>query len=339
MFKRVCAALTAVLLLVCLAACDSGTRSGQALDTGWILRGDAAGTGESENWHKGFTEDNDVSADTVWYANTFAASLVKGDRVVLSLCDLGDAATVWLNGHQVDTRDNAMGDYLVDVTDTVKRVGTNTLVIRAGVGAAVARTTLAVRPAVMVAQIATNSDAAGSMQVRVTLDNAEDETPVVLTAVLTALDTGKVMTRQVSQVQAMPGVGVHEMTLSVDDAAFWDLSQPYLYDLTVTVASASSKEEWTDSVYESVGFKSPTLVSVSGTLVELEKTVMQDEAAMRDFVNRARATGVEVVYPLGQPTQALLDYADEIGMLVITDTVSNHVSAISVDMTGSVTEE
>ncbi len=327
MFKRVCAALMAVLSLVCLAACDSGTRSGQMLDAGWVVRGDAEGIGESENWHKGFTEENDVIADTVWYANTFAASLVKGDRVILSLCDLGEEATVWLNGEQVDTRDHAMGDYLIDVTDTIKRVGTNTLVIRAAAGAAVTRTTLAVRPAVMVSQLAVDSDTAGHMQVSVTLDNAEDEVPVVLTAVLTALDTGKVMTRRVSRVQAVSGVGVHELTLSVGDAVLWDITQPYLYDLTVTAASASSKDVWSDSVYESVGFQAQT--SVSGAPVDLEKTVMQDETAMREFVNRARTEGFVAVRPLGQPTQALLDHADELGILVVTDAGGNHVSAIS----------
>ncbi len=327
MFKRVCAALMAVVLLVCLAACDSGTRSGQVLDTGWIVRGDADGIGESEDWHKGFTEANDVNADTLWYANTFASSLVKGERVILTLCDLGEIATVWLNGEQVDTRDNAMGDYWVDVTDTVKPVGTNTLVIRAAAGAAVARTTLAVRPAVMVAQLAVDSDIAGHMQVSVTLDNAEDEVPVVLTAVLTALDTGKVMTRQVSQVQAVSGVGVHELTLAVDDAVLWDVTQPYLYDLTVTAASASSKDEWSDSVCESVGFQAQPPVSVAP--VDLEKTLMLEEAAMREFVNLVRAQGFTAIRPLGQPTQALLDYADEIGMLVVTDAGGNHVSAIS----------
>ncbi len=327
MFKRVCAALTAVLLLVCLTACDSGTRNGQVLDTGWIVRGDAEGIGESENWHKGFTEANDVTADTLWYANTFAASLVKGDRVILSLCDLGQTATVWLNGRQVDTRDNAMGDYLVDVTDAVKPVGTNTLVIRAAAGAAVARTTLAVRSAVMVSQLAVASDAAGNMRIRVTLDNTEDEVPVVLTAVLTALDTGKVMTRQVSRVQAVSGVGVHDLTLTVDDAVLWDITRPYLYDLTVTAASASSQEQWRDSVSETVGFRAQT--SVPDGVIDLEQTVMQDEAAMREFVNRARTEGVMAVRPLGGPTQALLDYADELGMLVITDAGGNHVSAIS----------
>ncbi len=327
MFKRVYAALMAVVLLVCLAACDSGTRSGQVLDTGWIVRGDAEGIGESEGWHKGFTEANDVNADTLWYANTFAASLVKGERVILSLCDLGQTATVWLNGRQVDTRDNAMGDYWVDVTDAVKPVGTNTLVIRAAAGAAVTRTTLAVRPAVMVSQIAAASDAAGNMRIGVTLDNADDEVPVVLTAVLTALDTGKVMTRQVSRVQVVSGVGVHELTLTVDDAVLWDITQPYLYDLTVTAASASSKDEWRDSLSELVGFQTQT--PVSGVTVDLEKTVMQDDAAMREFVNRARAEGVIAVRPLSQPTQALLDYADEIGMLVITEAGGNHVSAIS----------
>lgn len=339
MSKRVCAALMAVWLLVCLAACDSGTRDGQVLDSGWIVRGDADGVGEREEWHNGFTQANEVTADTVWYANTFASSLIKGERVMLSLCDLGAQATVWLNGRQVDVRDAAMGEFSIDVTDAVKSVGTNILVIRAGADAAVERTTLAVHAAVLVSQMTATCDGAGHVQLDITLDNAKKEVPVVLSAVLTDLSNGTVMTRMVLQTQAAQGMSHHRLTLSAPDAQVWDITNPYLYDLTVSVDGGTASKWWSDRTNARIGFKSWTAVEggyalngrpIQLQVADLEQAVLGTESAMREQVNQARAAGAVAVRPSGTPTQALLDYADAIGMLVITEQAGHHVSAVSV---------
>lgn len=346
MLKRVCALLTAVLMLVCLAACGSGTRSGQVLDTGWIVRGDADGVGESEGWTKGFTESNDEQADVVWYANKFAASLAKGERVVLSLCDLGRNVTVWLNGESVDTREDAMGHFLIDVTDTVKRVGTNNLVVRAGVGAAVTKTGLAVRPTVLIADIAATTDReAGNMQVAVTLNNAGEASEVTLLAELTAMDTGKVLTRVPVKVQAGAGETTHTVALQVSDYISWDYDNPYLYNITVTATVADA----VDTAQASVGFKEMTVdaegvYALNGKsfmlrIVDLPESVMRNEKNMRYFVDFVRSIEFNAIYPLGTPTQALLDYADATGMMIVTDSsvsavigADSHVSPITVDL-------
>ena len=345
MLKRVCALLTALLMLVCLAACGSGTRSGQVLGAGWVMRGDADGTGENEGWTKGFTEANDVAAEVVWYANKFAASLAKGERVVLSLCDLGKEATVWLNGKQVDARENAMGNFMVDVTDTVKRVGTNNLVIRAGVGAAVTRTGLSVRPAVWISDIVATVDATANMQVAVALNNAGDATEVTLIAELTAMDTGKVLTRIPVKAQATAGESVHNITLTVNDYISWDYDNPYLYNITVTATVADA----VDTAQTSVGFKGLTVdaegvYALNGRpfmlrIVDLPESVMLNEKNMRYFVDFVRSIEFNAIYPLGAPTQALLDYADATGMMIVTDSsvsavigADSHVSPIAVDL-------
>ena len=346
MLKRICALLTALLMLVCLAACGSGTRSGQVLDAGWVVRGDADGTGENEGWTKGFTEANDVAAEVVWYANKFAASLAKGERVVLSLCDLGREATVWLNGKQVDARENAMGSFLVDVTDTVKRVGTNNLVIRAGADAAVARTGLSVRPTVLIADIAATTDReAGNMQVAVALNNAGEAAEVTLLAELTAMDTGKVLTRVPVKVQAAAGESVHNVALAVNDYISWDCDNPYLYNITVTATVANA----VDTAQASVGFKGLTVdaegvYALNGKpfmlrIVDLPETVMRNEKNMRYFVDFVRSIEFNAIYPIGTPTQALLDYADATGMMIVTDSsvsavvgADSHVSPITVDL-------
>ena len=328
MKRRMCALFMALLIVIGLTACAGGTRNGQVLDTGWKMRGDADQTGEQNGWSNGFDEDNETDADTVWYANTFASSLIKGDRVILSLCDLGQAATVWLNGTQVDDREFADGEYRLDVTDTVKRVGTNTLVIRAGRDAAVTRTSLAVRPTVMVADVSVKVQEE-TLYAEVMLENAKNNEPVVLTAVLTALDTGKVMARVTQQVQADGGVGLHTLSMKADDVLYWDIAHPYLYDLTVIASSPKSSENWVDTVSRSIGFAAQAPENLR--IMDLPQEVMRRESEMRSFVNRAKNSGIHALYPLGQPTQALLSYADAVGMLVIADQ-NDHACAVSMDV-------
>lgn len=347
MYKRVWALLTAVMLLVCLTACGGGARKGQVLDTGWVVRGDANGIGESEGWHKGFTEGNDETADVVWYANQFKASLMSGERVMLALCDLGEAATVWLNGKPIVTRENAMGDFYVDVTESIKRSGTNKLVVRSNGGAAgIAQTGLSVRPAVIVSDIAVTTDLqADTMQVAVSLDNGGAAADVTLMAALTALDTGKVLSRVPIEVQAAEGVSEHEITLTVTDYIPWNFDNPYLYNVTVSAATDTAA----DTSYCTVGFKSLTqdaegVYALNGTpfmlrMVDMPESVMKVEKDMRYFVDFVRTAEFNAIYPLGTPTQALLDYADATGMMIVTGSSVSavvgadfHVSPITVDL-------
>lgn len=327
MKRRILAMVLALVIVMGLTACAGGTRSGQVLDTGWKMRGDADKTGEQNGWQNGFDQGNETEADTVWYANTFAASLVKGDRVILSLCDLGQEAAVWLNGEPLDER-TADGEYWLDVTDTVKRVGNNTLVIRAGRDAAVARTALAVRPSVMVADV--------SIEVKdevlyagITLDNAKNKEDVVLTAVLTALDSGKVMARVTQQVSADEGTGMHTLSLTADDVAYWSVDHPYLYDLTVMASSSKPSQNWVDTVSRRVGFadQAPDTLRI----LDLPQAIMRQEEQMRAFINQAKNSGITALNPNGQPTQALLSYADAVGMLVIAEH-SDYACAVSLDI-------
>ena len=328
MKRRICALFLALVIVLGLTACAGGTRNGQVLDTGWKIRGDADGTGQQDGWQNGFYEGNQVDAETMWYSNTFTLSLVKGDRVILSLCDLGQAATLFLNGTQIDERTEADGEYWLDVTDTIKRKGSNTLVVRAGRDAAVTRTALAVRPSVMVADV-TAQIRDEMVYAEIMLDNAKHKESVVLTAVLTALDTGKVMARVTQSVQADVGVGQHTLSMNADDMLYWDTDHPYLYDVTVSVSSTKTSQNWTDAVSRTVGFlaqKPDTL-----RILDMPQEVMRRESEMREFVNYAKSSGMNALYPMGQPTQALLNYADMVGMFVITDQ-DNHACALAMDV-------
>lgn len=328
MKRRICALVSVLVLILGLTACAGGTRNGQVLDTGWKMRGDVEETGAQNGWQNGFAQGNETEADTVWYANTFAASLVKGDRVILSLYDLGQAATVWLNGTQVDERSSATGAYWLDVTDTVKRVGSNTLVIRAGRDAAVARTTVTVRPSIMVTDLSVE-EKDQALYVGITLENVKNKEDVALTAVLTALDSGKVITRVSQQISAGEGTGAHTLILEADQVLRWSIDTPYLYDLTVTVNAVKPSQDWVDTVSRCVGFAEQMPATLR--ILDLPQDVMRQETEMREYVNQAKYSGMHALNPLGQPTQALLSYADAVGMLVITD-ASNHVCALGVDV-------
>ena len=323
MKRRIYALLSALVMLVGLTACAAGTRSGQALDSGWKMRGDADGTGIQNGWQNGFTEENETVSDTVWYSNTFAASLVKGDRVILTLCDLGQDAAVWLNGMSI-TEQTVEGDVWLDVTESVKRVGNNTLVIRAQQDAAVARTTLAVRPSVMVSALSVQTQDK-TLYAAITLDSMKNKEDVTLTAVVTALDTGICLARVSQSVSVDEGSSSHTLTVNIPDAIDWTIQNPYLYDLTVI---ASSKK-WTDTVSRSVGFAAQTPDQMR--IVDLPQSVMRQESKMRAFVNQAKAAGIQAVNPQGQPTQALLSYADAIGMMVVAR-YSDHACAIVLDL-------
>jgi len=339
MNKRVWALVVTVVLLMGLTACGSDVRKGLTLDDGWIMRGDVGGVGENEGWYKGFTRPNDAIADVMWYANKFSASLADGERVMMSLCDLGKQVTVWLNGKQVDACEDAMGDRLVDVTDTVKRSGTNHLVIRGSIGAAVSSTTLSVRSAVVIRDLSATTEA-GNMDVAITLDNGGEAADVKLTAELTALDTGKVLTRVPVEIKADKGISEHRLMLTVPDYMPWDYDNPYLYNLTVTATA----DTVTDTASASVGFKklavdAEGVYTLNGNpfmlrMVDIPQSVMQNEKDMRYFVDYVRAAEFNAINPLSEPTQALLDYADATGILVVYEgSASAHISPITVDLT------
>lgn len=341
MFKRVGLLVLALLMLMSLAACGSGTRQGQVLDTGWVIRGDMNDTGESEDWQKGFMSTNEETGDVVWYANRFAASLKSGGRVVLSLCDLGKNATVWLNGKQVYASEMVMGHTMIDVTDEVKRAGTNNLVVRAGADAVVTSTALSVRADVMVKEVVATTDLeANSMQVKAVLDNAGAATEVSLMVELTAMDTGKVLTRVPIHAQAAAGESEHTVTLHVTDYITWDYDNPYLYNVTVTATTAKA----VDTAGILTGFKALSrdnegVYALNGKpfmlrLADLPVSVMNNEKDMRYFVDFVRSAEFNAIYPLGEPTQALLDYADATGMMVVTDSAvaQAHISPISLDL-------
>ena len=345
MFKRVCAAVLAVFMLVALTACGGEKHVGQMLANGWVVRGDADGIGENEKWYKGFTEENDEVSEIKWYANKFSASLAKGDRVILSASDLGKDTTLWLNGKSIDSREDAAGTFYLDVTDAIKRNGNNVLVLKTNGYAHVDSIGLSVRPKMTVAEV-TAAVTGDDVAVTALMDNSGGKADVNFMVEVTALDSGKVMSRTVELITVQEGLSKQAFTLSIPDHIHWNTDMSYLYQVTVKAQTESSA----DVAGTTIGFAELTkdeagYFLLNGTpiflrAVDLPERVLKDDVAMRRFVDYARTVEFNAVCPLTTPTKALLDYCDQTGMMVLSDTAvsgaESHVSLMTVsasDMT------
>lgn len=322
--KRICVLLLALLILVTLSACSGEKQPGQVLDSGWVVRGDVNGIGEDEKWFKGFTETNDEVSEVKWYANKFNASLMDGDRVILSAADLGQETSLWLNGKQIDNREDAAGIFYLDVTDTIKRNGTNHLVLRAKGNADVDGIGLSVRPKMTVAEVK-NSTEDDTVTVTAVVDNSGAKDDVTFTVEMTALDSGRVMTRVVEQVTVSEGVSEQVFTLIIPDHIKWDQDHAFLYNVSVKAQTSHSE----DMAYTYVGFAELTkdeegyfLLNGNTTFLraaDVPERILANDAVMRRFVDYIRTAEFNAVYPLVAPTKALMDYCDQTGIMVLID--------------------
>ena len=118
----------------------------------------------------------------------------------------------------------------MDVTNTVKRNGTNALVLRTKGNANVEGIGLSVRPKMTVAEVK-NSTEGDTVTVTAVMDNSGAKDDVTFTVEMTALDSGRVMTRVVEQVTVSEGVSEQVFTLTVPDHILWNLDYAYLYNI------------------------------------------------------------------------------------------------------------
>jgi|GEM_PF-1358297 len=341
MFKRVCAAMLAVFMLLALTACGGEKHVGQMLANGWVVRGDANGIGENEKWYKGFTKANDEVSETNWYANTFSSSLTDGDRVILSANDLGTHAALWLNGKPIDDRADAAGTWYLDVTKAIKRNGKNVLVLRANGHADVDSIGFSVRPKMTVAEVAATVQG-DDVTVTSYMDNAGAKDDVIFTVEVTAMDSGKVMSRAVERITVQEGCSEQTFTLTIPDHIKWNSDMSYLYQVSVKAQTESSA----DVAATTIGFAELTkdeegYFLLNGTpiflrAIDMPARVLKDDVAMRRFIDYIRTVEFNAVYPLTTPTKALLDYCDQTGMMVLSDTdvsgADSHVSLMNVSV-------
>ena len=344
MKKRILAWLLVVLMAVTLTACGNKKLTGQVLDQGWTVRGDVSAAGEKENWHKGFTKGNGEVAEIMWYANKFSATLADSDRVLMTASDLGVDMTLWINGKQIDQREDAAGSLYWDVTNAIKRNGANNVVLRAKGYADVDSIGFTVHPKMAVAGVSATVDG-DSVSVIANMDNKGAKDDVCFTVEITALDSGKVMSRIVETVTVGEGNSQSAFVLSVPDHLKWTQDLAYLYHISVKAETTNG----TDHGYATVGFADLSrdeegYYQFNGKTtflraIDMPARVLSDDTTMRRFVDFVRTAEFNAVCPLIAPTKALLDYCDQTGMMVLIDEkdqmprgVENHVSLRKVAM-------
>ena len=147
----------ALLLLLSLATASAGSdpRRSVDLDTGWrtalataVATSDDCTTPafDDSTWRQVDVPHNwdayEGSRQTrhgnhhgsAWYRRTFTvpiADLADGRRAFLFFEGVGSYATVWVNGREVGRHGGGLTTFTLDVTDTVRAGGSNTLVVRA----------------------------------------------------------------------------------------------------------------------------------------------------------------------------------------------------------------
>lgn len=329
--------------VLCFSAAGCGGRPGRtslSLDDGWQVRADPAGEGERLGWNEGFQTDSDAAslsadadgADTLWYSNAFTSdlSVSKKDRVVLRFNDAAADMKVWLNGKEAGVRTGA-GSLALDVTGLIEARGANQLVVRAeadtdataAIGTGV---NVTVHPQVMVTDAYAHADyATGDMTISVTLDNGAAETKTVsLNAVVSAHDTDSVMTRQVLDVTAAPGVSTHEIEVSIPDFIAWSNANPYLYKVNVRAKAQDADRADTADFYtgfQRVAIDGGGYFTLNGRRILLKCaniTVQQSYGdKLFEILNYIKTCGFNAVRTADGPASAaMLDYCDKLGLLV-----------------------
>ena len=331
--------LCALALLCSAAGCQGRTeRTALALDGGWHVRAAAAGEGERLGWSQGFSADGAAlpadagGADRLWFSNAFTSDLAvsRGDRVVLTFSDAPADMQVWLNGKEAGTRTGA-GSLALDVTGLLETGGENQLVVctdagQAAAGAVEAGASITVRPQVILSDAYARADyATGGMTIVLTLDNGAAETKTVsLHAAVSAHDTDSVMTRQVLDVTAAPGVSTHEIQVSIPDFLAWSNANPYLYKVNVRAqAQDADRADTADfyTGYRRVALDSGGYFTLNGQRILLKCANISSLQSYGDklfeILNYIKTCGFNAVRTADGPASAaLLDYCDKLGLLV-----------------------
>ena len=333
------------VLLFTLTACGGEKQNGMMLDNGWVMRGDSNGRGEEKDWHKGFTEANNEKAEINWYANSFSASFIKGDRILLYANDLGRECAMWLNGKQIDARPDATGLFYLDVSDAVKRNGKNVLVVRAKGNVDVDGIGLSVRPKMAVTKVKASVEG-DEVTVTAVMDNSGTPDYVTFTVEMTAESSGKLMARVVSEAMVNEGVSEQVFTVTVPDHLKWDQDHAVLYHVAVKAQTVQSSDTGhTDMGFailaqDEEGYYNLNGVTTFLRIADMPERVLANDTVMRRFVDYMRTAEFNAVCPLIAPTQALLDYCDRTGMIVLVDPSvaeqykDSHVSLMGISVEG-----
>ena len=256
------------------------------LDYGWRIHADEAQTGEAQGWFNGFPEaglpapvPGESTAlgrhSVIWYENRFEAGLrpAPGQRIIMELEGTTYYTKVWLNGTFLGDHTGNITKLRLDVTKTLRQ-GENFLAIRmlspgsdevfdgltgqqyplGGAQRLAQPVYISLKPMVTIEDVFVRPDCkTGGLAIELTLDNAADATEVVLSASVSPTLKRMTLDSVQAEVHAPAGRSTHRLALTVEHFTYWDVDNPYLYQVDVSARAADSAFTDTESV--DTGFK------------------------------------------------------------------------------------
>jgi beta-galactosidase len=237
-------------------------------------------------WNTTDATSPDMHRGVGWYRLPFPTpELSTGERVYLDFRGVSLVSTVWLNGHRVGEHANGFSAFRFDITDLLRRDGSNILVVRADsamrddlppragdfsiCGGIYRDVSLLVTPALGIDALdhASSgvyfttpdiSDHTAKLRARVRVRNTRDH-PQPAMVRLELADASGVPVGQVSQpLQAPAGVSEAILELEVCEPHRWHgRIDPYLYTATVGVEpqTPDGAAAQTDAVSQAIGFR------------------------------------------------------------------------------------
>ncbi|MCY2990700.1 MAG: glycoside hydrolase family 2 [Planctomycetota bacterium] len=271
-----------------------------------------------------------------WRELTPAANAHAGGRYLLRFWNVDYLADVWVNGVHVGQHEGACEPFVLDVTDAVKPGVANRLAVRVlnptnepidGIRlqetAHTAKTVpwtpgrggdwgglcdsveFIVAPAVRVEDVFVRADPkTGVIRVQANVRNAGQQAVAAqIAGTVSPAVSGETLQTVRADRELPPGDTLIETTLQVDNPRVWELNDPYLYRVTVSVTTKSSHS----------GFEMPV-----GMTVPLDPDFIR-----RDVLN-CKAMGMNMIRSFnGLAPRRLLDFCDELGFLVYQENYSS----------------
>ena len=192
---------------------------------------------------------------------------------------------------------------------------------------------LTARPDIYISDVFAYADPkTGIIELDVETDGTGDGISAVISAVCTGMDCPVASNRTAVNVTARAGKSRHKFTIPIVGHRLWDIDDPYLYNLTLTVKPESSTETQEDTYRLRIGFREFCVKngyfmlngrriflksSHTGNHVPIGNSYPVDPDLMRRDLILMKSVGFNCIrYISSNALPAQLDFCDELGLLV-----------------------
>ena len=328
--KRIGCLLCITAILLSFAACSDEKGAKEVLlEDGWNVENAALNA-------EGLSLADTVLSGETTFSNKFdgAMDVASKEKIYLEMSDACGVESVSLNGKDITLSG------LTDVTREYKKSGGNVLTVKAN-GDTVSpgsKVSFACRPEVNVKCVGTVLDMAnGVSSVKVTVRNLTGkEHSAKLSLHLSSADNDAVAVTDCIDITAPDGESEWEFDVTAYDLREWNYASPYLYFASVTLEGSFGTDSYTDYVgFKDLSYDENGFLNVNGrqTLIKCAEISFNEALGenLLNTVNFVKTCGYNAltVYD-GKATEALLDYCDRVGVMVIGEYEYSHVSLMPV---------